>query len=179
MLWGEAGSREAAFTFLWVQIGMKFYFFFEYLFGCIGLKCSTQDFLLWRKNCLAVAWGLCRSMACNILVPWPGIEPEPHAWQGGFSTTGPPGNPRNELLKLYSRCLADIGSRMLLMYLPLGVHAVFMPKILPRMGNEKKNLDFFFPFSLGGWVEISNWSWVLSLATFLEMGASYFKIEHG
>ena len=69
---------------------------------------------------------------------------------------------------------------MLLMYLPLGVHAVFMPKILPRMGNEKKkNLDFFFPFSLGGWVEISNWSWVLSLATFLEMGASYFKIEHG
>ena len=27
-----------------------FFFFFESLFGCIGLRCSMQDLLLWRRN---------------------------------------------------------------------------------------------------------------------------------
>ena len=31
------------------------------------------------------------SMACDILVPWPGIEPMSPALQGRFSTIGPPG----------------------------------------------------------------------------------------
>ena len=30
------------------------------------------------------------SVACGILVPWPGVEPESHALQGRFSTPGPP-----------------------------------------------------------------------------------------
>ena len=31
------------------------------------------------------------SVACGILVPWPGLEPQTPALQGGFSTTGSPG----------------------------------------------------------------------------------------
>ena len=38
-----------------------------------------------------VLCGLICSMACGILVPWPGIEPTFHALEGRFLTTGPPG----------------------------------------------------------------------------------------
>ena len=31
-------------------------------------------------------------MACELLVPWPGIEPSPQQWERWVLTTGPPGN---------------------------------------------------------------------------------------
>ena len=36
-------------------------------------------------------WGLSCPMACEILVPRPGMESTSPALQGRFSTTGPPG----------------------------------------------------------------------------------------
>ena len=40
-----------------------------------------------------MATGLRCSVAYGILVPGPGFEPTSPAFQGGFLTTGPPGNP--------------------------------------------------------------------------------------
>ena len=36
-------------------------------------------------------WGLSGPMACEILVPRPEMESTSAAFQGGFSTSGPPG----------------------------------------------------------------------------------------
>ena len=55
--------------------------------------------MLWHTDSI---WGLrlhC-SVACRILVPWIGIEPESPALQGGFLTTGPPGKFPEFLVKL-------------------------------------------------------------------------------
>ena len=39
------------------------------------------------------------SHSCGILVPWPGIEPMPLQWKQGLSTTGPPGNSFDGVLR--------------------------------------------------------------------------------
>jgi len=86
----------------------KIFFLFTYL-AVWGLRCSTwdphgamQDPSLWRTDSLVVVLRLWHtvsvvatlrlscSIACEILVPWPGIEPVTAALQGGFLTTGPP-----------------------------------------------------------------------------------------
>ena len=94
------------------------FFFFEYLFiwlcqiscntdwttGCStewNLHCIMWDLLLRNMDSLIVAPGLQSaqasvvalrelnySMACGILVPWPGIEPVSPALQSGFLTAG-------------------------------------------------------------------------------------------
>ena len=46
--------------------------------------------LLMAVACLVVAHGLSCSLACGILVPWPGIEPTSPALVGRFLATGPP-----------------------------------------------------------------------------------------
>ena len=38
-----------------------------------------------------MTWGLSCPKTCQILVPWPGMEPASPVSQGGFLTTGPPG----------------------------------------------------------------------------------------
>ena len=55
-------------------------------FGCAGSS-------LQHLGSLVAALGLGCSMACGILVPWPGIELKSPSKEGGFLTTGPPGNP--------------------------------------------------------------------------------------
>ena len=47
---------------------------------------------------LVAALGLVSPAACGISVPRPGIEPVPHALEGGFSTTGQPGK---SLIRLF------------------------------------------------------------------------------
>ena len=44
---------------------------------------------------VVMACRLSCSVACGVLVSWPGIEPKPSALQGGFLTTGPPGKSRH------------------------------------------------------------------------------------
>ena len=50
----------------------------------LGLPCGG-------RASLVVSCGLTLSSACGILVPWPGMEPASPALQGGFLTTGLPG----------------------------------------------------------------------------------------
>ena len=63
-------------------IFLKFFFFFFFL-SALSLCCSEQASLV-------VLRGLSCPTVCGILVPWPGVEPESPAWEGGFLTTGPP-----------------------------------------------------------------------------------------
>ena len=67
-----------------------YFLLFMYL-AALGLSCSRWQLLFWHTGSLVVARGLSSPMACWLLVPWPGIEPERPALQGGFLTTGPPG----------------------------------------------------------------------------------------
>ena len=61
-----------------------------YLLGCIGFICITWDLLLQYAGSVAVPhWFSCPA-ARGILVSQSGMEPTPHALQGGFLTTGPP-----------------------------------------------------------------------------------------
>ena len=69
-----------------------------YLFDCVGLSCSMWELPLWRMDSPVLARGLSFSMACRILVPWPGIEPMSPALQGRFSTTELPGKSQSEFL---------------------------------------------------------------------------------
>ena len=74
---------------------------------------SCGSFSLWHTNILScgaqapdctgsvlVAQGLGCLVACEILVPWSGIEPTSLTSQGRFSTTLPPGKSRNQFLYL-------------------------------------------------------------------------------
>ena len=55
-----------------------------FIFGCAGSQ-------LWFAGLVVVAFRLSCSVACGILVLWPGIESASPALVGGFLTTGPPG----------------------------------------------------------------------------------------
>ena len=52
---------------------------------------GTQILYLRCKDSVVAAHRLSCSVACGILVPWPGIEPMSFALQGRFLTTGPSG----------------------------------------------------------------------------------------
>ena len=70
-----------------------------------GLHCSIWDPLLWHKGfSLVVALGLSCPVACGILVPQPGIEPESPALEGGFLTTRPPGK---SIVKVFNDLFAN------------------------------------------------------------------------
>ena len=78
-----------------------FFFFFKYLFiylflAASSLSCGTRapQFM----GSLVAAPGLSCPVACGILVPRPGIEPLFPALEGGFLTTGPPGQSLHRLL---------------------------------------------------------------------------------
>ena len=59
---------------------------------CLGLVvCGTWALYLRRASSVVVACGLSCPVACGILVPQLRIEPASPAFEGGFSTTGPPG----------------------------------------------------------------------------------------
>ena len=61
---------------------------------CSVLSCGVQGLSLQCKT-LVVACGLSCSVACEILVPQPGIEPMSPALQGRFLTREPPGKSLN------------------------------------------------------------------------------------
>ena len=52
-----------------------------------------------RVGYVVAMYRLSRSLACRILVPWPGIKPAFPALQGRFLTTEPPGSPFFQFLK--------------------------------------------------------------------------------
>ena len=63
-----------------------------------GLSCSTREesvascqIFCWDGRILVVDHGLSCSLACGILVSWPGIKPASPTLQGRFLTTRPPG----------------------------------------------------------------------------------------
>ena len=58
--------------------------------GARTLSCGTQAPAC--AGSVVLAHGLSCSAACRILVPQAEIKPEASASQGGFLTTGPPGN---------------------------------------------------------------------------------------
>ena len=62
----------------------------------VDSSCGTQAQYLWCAGSVLVACRLSCSVACGILVPWPGIEPAYAALQGGFLITGPPGKSLTE-----------------------------------------------------------------------------------
>ena len=85
-------------------------FFFTYLFGCIGLSCSTcnlpwimQDFsLCWMDSShgsQALEWAGSVAVVCRVscstphgvIDPQPGVEPVSPALQGRFLVAEPPG----------------------------------------------------------------------------------------
>ena len=88
-----------------------------YCLAASGLSCGMQDLLSladpWGTDSMAAAHSLnsCRvvvqalscSLACGVLVPWPGIESP--ALRGGFLTTGPPGEPQDFLFHLIFKML--------------------------------------------------------------------------
>ena len=59
------------------------------------------DVSWWHADSLVVLHWLSCSVACEILVPRPGIEPE---LQGGFLATGPPGSPLMSVLCSTAAC---------------------------------------------------------------------------
>ena len=90
-----------------------FVFFLKYLFiyysAVLGLEHAGSSLLcsgfflvgvhgLTTLSCIA-SWGLSFPVAFEILVPQPGIKPVSFALEGGFLTTGPPGNSRVCFLK--------------------------------------------------------------------------------
>ena len=72
--------------------------------GCVGsgVKRVSHNLETEQQRGLLVAVpGLSCPMACGILVPWSGIEPETLAVESRFLTTGPPGkSQRNPILLL-------------------------------------------------------------------------------
>ena len=54
----------------------------------VVFHCIILDLVLWCMDSLIVVLRLSSSVACGILVPWPGIKPVSPALQGGFVTTG-------------------------------------------------------------------------------------------
>ena len=89
-----------------------------------GLRCIIRDFFISAHNSLVAACGFSCSKACGILVPWPGIEPESPALQGGFSTLDHQGSPSNTLpLSLLQILTQDLHSLLhfwiLFQHLPL------------------------------------------------------------
>ena len=58
----------------------------------VSLQCSGSLIVVSGLRACRLSWGtwLSCSMACRILVPWPGIEPASSALHSGFLTTGPP-----------------------------------------------------------------------------------------
>ena len=67
----------------------------------MGLNCSMWDVSWWHADSLVVLHWLSCSVAFEILVPRPGIEPE---LQGGFLATGPPGSPLMSVLCSTAAC---------------------------------------------------------------------------
>ena len=81
---------------------VSFFFFniyFLFYLAVSGLSCGTQDFHCFKWDLLLhhtdSQLAVCKLstcfVTCEILVPYPGIEPVSPALQGGFITTGPPG----------------------------------------------------------------------------------------
>ena len=60
----------------------------------------AQILYLWCKGSVVIAHRLSCSVACGILVPWPGIEPMSFALQGRFLTTGSSGKSPDRYFKL-------------------------------------------------------------------------------
>ena len=59
-----------------------------------------RDTLLQRLDPLVMVRGLSCCVACGLLVPWAGMEPESPALEGGALTTGPPGKSPSWLFHL-------------------------------------------------------------------------------
>ena len=66
-----------------------------------------------------MARGLSCPTACGILVPRPGIEPASPALEGGFFTTGPPGNSRTLLFKKKNLTYGQFHLQSQELFLPL------------------------------------------------------------
>ena len=69
-------------------------------------RCGTQA--PERVGLVAVVCRLGCSVACGVLVPRPGIKPTSLALEGGFLTTGPPGESHIHLFGLEFSSFADV-----------------------------------------------------------------------
>ena len=93
-------TRSLLILCLWIL--PLLFFKKNYLFGCIrssllhiGSSLHRVEVFVWCIVCLLAAHRLSCSMACGILVPWPGTEPMSPALPGRLLTTGPPGKSLN------------------------------------------------------------------------------------
>ena len=71
-----------------------------YMFLFIYLAASGLSW--WCPDSVVVAHGFSCPAACEILVPWPEIEPAPPALQGRFLTTGPPGKSPSTCFNIFT-----------------------------------------------------------------------------
>ena len=83
--------------------------FFVYYLAAVSLSCGMSDLSLWHTGYLVVAGGLSCSVACEILVPRPGIKHMSHVLAGRFLTTGPPEmSPKRCLTSLVFLCTQSL-----------------------------------------------------------------------
>ena len=75
----DEGAQSVCICFLFLSI-------FIHLFGCVGLQLGHVESLDGVPELLTVVhWLRCPAA--------PGVKPKSPAWEGGFLTSGPPGNP--------------------------------------------------------------------------------------
>ena len=104
-----------------------------------GLSCSTWDLLLRHAGSVVMLYGLSCPVACEILVPQPGVELTFPALQGRFLTTGPREKSRTHFFK--SKWFSTTCAQLLLTYLTLcgslncsppgtSIHGILQERIL-------------------------------------------------
>ena len=86
----QPSSSNLVPSFL-LQKGFFFFNLFIYL-TALGLSCIMRDLPMRCTGSLVVVLGVSCSMACEILVPYPGVKPLSSALQNRFLTTRPSGN---------------------------------------------------------------------------------------
>ena len=98
----------------------------------MGLSCDTQD-LRYVMQDLSLQDRFRGPEECGIVVPWPGIEPIPPAWQGRLLPAGPPGK------SLWSRFVGLFG----FVFFFLGTVGLMHAKtsMLPRHLQNRVTLD--------------------------------------
>ena len=88
---------------------MVLFLLFVYYLAAVSISCGMWDLSLWHTGYLVVAGGLSCPVACEILVPRPGIKHMSHVLAGRFLTTGPPEmSPKRCLTSLVFLCTQSL-----------------------------------------------------------------------
>ena len=82
-------SKYCIYLFIWLRQVLVVPHGVFVASACRIFSCRAQTLWLWCSSSVAMVLGLSFSVACGILVPWPGIEPMSCAQQGLFLTTEP------------------------------------------------------------------------------------------